>query len=196
MADTEDTKQKNPQEDTKTEKSEKKSLIGRLLPIVLIVFVVGLFAGAGFVLGRLLAGPNSTQASESGSEEDESAQRDTVEADSNSGDNSEDVWYYDFEPVVANLNDPSVSRYVSASITLQISSDLSEKNGRDLIDQQRPVLTDWLTVYLAGLGLEDIRGDKNLKSIQSQILAAFNDKLFPDSKPMIKHILFRNFAVQ
>ena len=196
MADTEDTKQKNPQEDTKTEKSEKKSLIGRLLPIVLIVFVVGLFAGAGFVLGRLLAGPNSTQASESGSEEDESAQRDTVEADSNSGDNSEDVWYYDFEPVVANLNDPSVSRYVSASITLQISSDLSEKNGRDLIDQQRPVLTDWLTVYLAGLGLEDIRGDKNLKSIQSQILEAFNDKLFPDSKPMIKHILFRNFAVQ
>ena len=196
MADTEDTKQKNPQEDTKTEKSEKKSLIGRLLPIVLIVFVVGLFAGAGFVLGRLLAGPNSTQASESGSEEDESAQTNTIEPDGNSGDNSEDVWYYDFEPVVANLNDPSVSRYVSASITLQISSDLSEKNGRDLIDQQRPVLTDWLTVYLAGLGLEDIRGDKNLKSIQSQILAAFNDKLFPDSKPMIKHILFRNFAVQ
>jgi len=196
MADTEDTKQKNPQEDTKTEKSEKKSLIGRLLPIVLIVFVVGLFAGAGFVLGRLLAGPNSTQASESSSEQDESAQRDTVEPDSNSGDNSEDVWYYDFEPVVANLNDPSVSRYVSTSITLQISSDLSEKNGRDLIDQQRPVLTDWLTVYLAGLGIEDIRGDKNLKSIQSQILEAFNDKLFPDSKPMIKHILFRNFAVQ
>ena len=196
MADTEDTKEQNPQEDTKTEKSEKKSLIGRLLPIVIIVLVMGLCAGAGVGLGRLLAGPNSTQASESSPNEDEPVQTDIIESDSNSEDNSEDVWYYDLESVVANLNEPNVTRYVSTSITLQISSDLSEKKGRDLFDQKIPILTDWLTVYLAGLSLEDIRGDKNLKKIQSQILNAFNDKLFPDSKPMIKHILFRNFAVQ
>jgi flagellar basal body-associated protein FliL len=196
MADTEEPKQENQQEENKTKKDEKKSFISRLLPIVIVVFVVGLCAGAGLGLGRLLAGPSPAQAPESGTNQDEPAQAQTAKTVSNSADSSEGVWYYDLEPVVANLNEPNVARYVSISITLQISSDLGEKNGRSRIEQKLPVLTDWLTVYLAGLSLEDIRGDKNLKSIQSQILDAFNTKLFPDSKPMIKHILFRNFAVQ
>ena len=54
----------------------------------------------------------------------------------------------------------------------------------------------WLTVYLASLHLEDIRGDNNLKRIQSQVMDAFNEKLFPDSKPKIKNVLFKEFAVQ
>lgn len=195
MADTEEPKQESQQEDNKTEKGEKKSLISRLLPILIIVFVMGFCACAGLFLGRMLGGPSSTQAAESDANQVEPTQP-TEKAESNSADSSEGVWYYDLEPVVANLNEPNVARYISISITLQISSDLSEKSGRSRIEQKLPVLTDWLTVYLAGLGLEDIRGDKNLKSVQAQILDAFNTKLFPDSKPMIKHILFRNFAVQ
>jgi flagellar basal body-associated protein FliL len=196
MADTEEPKQQNQQEDNKTEKGEKKSLISRLLPILIIVFAMGFCACGGLFLGRLLGGPSPTQASESDANQDEPAQAQTEKAESNSADSSEGVWYYDLEPVVANLNEPNVTRYISVSITLQISSDLGEKSGRSRIEQKIPVLTDWLTVYLAGLGLDDIRGDKNLKSVQAQILDAFNTKLFPDSKPMIKHILFRNFAVQ
>ena len=196
MADTQETKQEKPQEDNKSQKSEKKSLIGRFLPIVIIVLVVGLCAGAGLLLGRLLSGPSSTQASESSPKENESNQTDTAKSDNNSQDKSEDFWYYDLEPVVANLNEPNVTRYISISITLQISPEFGEKNGKPRIDQKIPVLRDWLTVYLTGLSLEDIRGDKNLKSIQSQILESFNSTLFPDSKPMIKHILFKNCAVQ
>ena len=129
----------------------------------------------------------------------ETAELDNAEAnqaDTDPEGDSKDVWYYDMEPVVANLNEPSVARYISITITLQISSNLSEKDGRNIIDEKTPILTDWITVYLAGLSLDDIRGDKNLKSIQANILEAFNEKLFPNSKPRIKHVLFRHFAVQ
>ena len=195
MADTDETKQENPKEEAKDQKSEKKSLIKRILPIVIIIVIVGLCASAGFGLGRLLA-PGPSDLPESDSEAVEPDNTEITKADNKSKDDSKKVWYYDMEPVVANLNEPSVARYISLTITLQIGSDLSEKDGRNLINEKIPILTDWLTVYLAGLGLEDIRGDKNLKSIQAQILEAFNEKLFPDSKPRIKQILFRNFAVQ
>ena len=196
MADAEETKPESPKEEAKAEKSEKKSLVGRLLPIVIIIVVVGLCAGAGFSLGRLVAGPSSPEPPGSNSEADESNNKEAIQVNNKSGDSSEETWYYDFEPVIANLNEPSVARYISISITLQMSSELSEKDGRNLFDEKMPILTDWLTVYLSGKGLDDIRGDKNLKSIQSQILTAFNDQLFPDSKPKIKHVLFRNFAIQ
>ncbi len=193
MADTDETKQENPKEDAKDQKSEKKSLIKRILPVVIIIVIAGLCSGAGFGLGKLLA-PDTSKPD--GAEATEPDNTEVIKADAVSKDGSKKVWYYDFEPVVANLNEPSVARYVSLTITLQIGSDLSEKDGRNLVDEKIPILTDWLTVYLAGLSLEDIRGDKNLKSVQAQILEAFNEKLFPDSKPRIKHILFRNFAVQ
>ncbi|MBN2183548.1 MAG: flagellar basal body-associated FliL family protein [Sedimentisphaerales bacterium] len=194
MADTDDTKKQDSKEETKAEKGEKKSLIGRMLPVVIIIVVVGISAGAGLGLGRLLAGPSEMPESEPKAVD--SAKTDDAKSDEDSEDSSGDVWYYDLEPVVANLNEPSVARYISLSITLQISSELSKKDGTALLEEYKPILTDWLTVYLAGLALDDIRGDKNLKSVQSQIREGFNDKLFPDSKPRIKHILFRNFAVQ
>jgi flagellar basal body-associated protein FliL len=100
------------------------------------------------------------------------------------------------DPVIANLNVTDVTRYVRASLTLEISSEMDEKKGTAFFDEKKPILKNWLTVYLASLGLEDIRGDMNLKRIQSQVLDAFNEKLFPDSKPKIKSILFKEFAVQ
>ena len=193
MADTDDTKKENPKEEAKAEKGEKKSFVKRILPMVIIIVIVGLFSGAGFGLGKLLAPETSKP---DGTEAAEPVDTEVIKADFNSKEDSNKVWYYDFEPVVANLNEPSVARYVSLTITLQIGSGLAEKEGRAIIVEKLPILTDWLTVYLAGLSLDDIRGDKNLKSIQAQILDAFNEKLFPDSKPRIKHILFRNFAVQ
>jgi len=192
MADTDDKKQENAKgEEANVEKDEKKSLVKRILPVMIIIFAAGLCAGAGFGLGKMLA-PDASKQNETDSEAVESDNTEVTQEDID----SEEIWYYDMEPVVAMLDEPSVARYISITLTLQISSGLSEKDGRAYIDEKIPILTDWMTVYLAGLGLDDIRGDKNLKSIQAQILEAFNEQLFPDSKPKIKHVLFRNFAVQ
>ena len=57
-------------------------------------------------------------------------------------------------------------------------------------------MTNWLTIYLASLSLGDIRGDKNLRRIQSQITDAFNEILFPDAKPQIENVLFKEFPIQ
>jgi flagellar basal body-associated protein FliL len=109
---------------------------------------------------------------------------------------SQKTWYYHLEPVVANLDVPDVTRYVRVSLTLEISPEVSEKKGVAFIDERKPILTNWLTIYLSSLSLEDIRGDRNLKRIQSQVLDTFNEKLFPNSKPQIKCVLFKEFAVQ
>lgn len=196
MADADDTKQEKEQEDSKAEKGDKKSLIGRLLPWVIMVVVAGLCAGAGFGLGRLFAGSPTPEVAESDLKPDDAAQMEAPKADDDSAKDSGEVWYYDLDPVVANLNEPSVTRYVRASLTLEMSSELDEKDGTTFLDEKKPILINWLTVYLSGLSLEDVRGDKNLRSIQSQIREAFNEELFPDTKPQIKQVLIKEFPVQ
>lgn len=194
MADTDDTKQQEEQEKqeaTKTESGDKESLVKRLLPVLIIAVVVVLFAGGGFTIGRLFAGSGTTKSSE----QDQSAQAEDLAAETSTTD-SQKGWYYHLEPVIANLDVAEVTRYVRASLTLEISSDMNESEGTAYLDEKKPILTNWLAVYLASLSLDDIRGEMNLKRIQSQILDAFNEKLFPDSKPKIKHILFKEFAVQ
>ena len=196
MADEDEIKEQEEQKDPKAEKGDKKSLISRLLPWIIIVAVAAFSAGSGFGLGRIFAGSRTPESAESDSESDESAQTDEAKADDDSLEDPDNVWYYDLEPVVANLNEPSVTRYVSASLTLQMSSKLEQNKGTELLDKNKPILINWLTVFLSGLCLEDIRGDKNLKSIQVKICEAFNDKLFPDSKPQIKQVLIKGFPVQ
>ncbi len=184
---------KGKKETTKTEENEKKSFVALFLPKIIIVVVVVFFAGVGFTLGRMFAGPstiNGPLASQNGQ---------TPGLENIAAEGSEDYsqgWYYHLDPVIANLNVADVTRYVKASLTLEVSSEIDKREGADFLDENKPILTNWLTVYLASLGIDDIRGDNNLKRIQSQVLDAFNEKLFPDSKPGIKNILFKEFAVQ
>jgi len=197
MADANDTKEqekKEKQEATKPEAADKKSLVGRLLPKIIVAVVVVGFASAGLILGRLFAGSGAPQ-TPGASEQYRSAQVEKLKA-KDSADDDQKTWYFDLEPVVANLDVADVIRYVRASLTLEVSSEVDEKKGTAYLNEKKPILTNWLTVYLASLGLDDIRGDRSLKRIQSQVLDAFNEKLFPDSKPRIKRILFKEFAVQ
>ncbi len=189
-------KQEQPeqQETKKSEAGDKKSLIGRLLPKMILAVVLLVLAGAGFTLGRLFSGSGSSQTA-GASEQDQSDQGEKLQA-KGSADGSQNSWFYHLEPVVANLDVTDVTRYVRASLTLEVSSEVDEKKGTAFLDEKKPILTNWLTVYLASLGLDDIRGDSSLKRIQAHVLDAFNEKLFPDSKPKIKHILFKEFAVQ
>jgi flagellar basal body-associated protein FliL len=199
MADADDIKEQEEQEeqkDPKAEKSEKKSLIARFLPWIILFVVVLICAGAGLSVGRLFAGSGTPEAAESDSESGASAQTEDLKADTDSAANSGKVWYYDLDPVIANLNEPTVTRYVRASLTLEMSADMDIKKGSAFIDEKKPILINWLTVYLSSLSLEDIRGDKNLRSIQSHVRDAFNEKLFPDSESQIKQVLIKEFPVQ
>lgn len=181
---------------SQAEKPDKKSFLGRFLPWIIIGGVVAAGAGAGFGLGRLLAGPRVPSANETSPQPDDADQTPDLSSDETSGKDSGKVWYYDMEPVIANLNEPGVSRYVRATFTLEISSETDQKKGTAFLDEKKPILRDMLFVYLSGLSLKDIQGDKNLKSIQSRIRELFNEKLFPDSKPQITRVLIKEFPVQ
>jgi flagellar basal body-associated protein FliL len=195
MAEEKDAEKQNGTEQEKTEeKPGKRAYSRRFLPWIMMSAVVALCAGAGFGVGRIAGGFRKPETAPQSQEQD-AAQEEDLRRDT-SGRDSDDIWYYDIQPVVANLDEPGVKRYVRATLTLAISSNMDQKKGVAFLDEKRPLLTNWLTIYLASLGIEDIRGDKNLRRVQSQILDTFNQKLFPDAKPQIQGILFREFAVQ
>ncbi len=193
MADADENKDQNKE---KAEETEKKSFIGRFLPWMIIGVVVVVCAGAGFGLGRMLGGSEVPLQNEAGSKVDAIDRTTDTSSDENSSNISEKTWYYDMDPVIANLNEPGVTRYVRASFTLEISAKAGRKKVAALLDEKKPILTDMLFVYLSGLSLKEIQGDKNLKTIQSRIRTMFNEKLFPDSKPQIKRVLIKEFPVQ
>ena len=177
--------------DAKPPEGEKKSFVAKFLPWIIMALVVVVSAGAGAGLAKLFAGTKKTEAA--AHSEQKAEEHTTLELTAAGGQKS---WYYDLEPVIANLNEPSVTRYVRITITFEMSEKIAPDKGKEFIDEKKPELTNWLNIYLASQGVEDIRGDKNLRRIQSQILNAFNEKLFPGGQPGIKQVLFKEFAVQ
>jgi len=196
MADEDVTKKQENQEqkDTTAEKPDEKKSAGGALPWIITAVVAAACAGAGLGLGRLFAGSPKPPTAEPPTRDVSAPTEELKTPDSTT--QTQRAWYYELEPVVANLNVPGVTRYVRASLTLEINAEIDKEKGTTFLEEKKPLLTNWLTIYLAGLTLEDIRGDRNLKRIQSQILDAFNERLFPDAKPQIRHILFKEFAIQ
>ena len=190
MADENATEKKDdPEQQGSDQKAPNRGYLQWIIVAVVVVFC----AGAGFGLGRLF-GESGTSETAKPSQQSEPAPGQLPDADVSQPD-SQKTWYYDFEPVVANLNEPGATRYIRVALTLQISSELDPKKGTALIEEKIPLLRNWLTIYVSSQTIEDIRGDRNLRRIQSEILDAFNEKLFPDARPQIKSILFKEFAV-
>jgi flagellar basal body-associated protein FliL len=178
-----------------------------VLPYIIVAVIVLVCAGMGVGLGLLFAGGGNSgpvsagqdmaaevvKAEEPKQEESSGHAKKTEEKKSGK---PGDVWYYDLDPVVANLNEPGATRYVRAVLTLEMSPAITPDKGDAMLAQKKPLLTNLMTIYLAGLSVDATRGDKNLKRIQAELTDTFNEKLFPDSAPLIKGILIKEFAVQ
>lgn len=194
MADIDETKEEEKQEDEKKREEINRKTSGGVLSWIIMFVVVVSCGSAGFVLGRLFAASRILKPAQH-SQANTPAQIEPLNADA-PAEKSEKGWYYDLEPIIANLNEPGVTRYVRVKLTLEISPEVDKKKGIAFFNEKNPLLTNWLAIYFASLNLENIRGDNNLKRIQSQIRDSFNEQLFPDSKPKISRVLFKEFAVQ
>jgi flagellar basal body-associated protein FliL len=198
MADENDVKQ---QKEPEKQEAGGKASIKQFLPWIILAAVVFISAGMGFGLGRVFGG---RQGNEPGVSEQPAgrltAQTEQVGAPSQgigaTADGSVGTWYYDLEPVVANLNEPGVTRYVRVALTLEISNNFDQKEGIPFLEQKNPRLKHLLTLYLANQTIDNIRGEKNLRRIQAEILDSFNQHLFPDSRPQLTRVLFKEFAIQ
>jgi flagellar FliL protein len=158
----------------------------QVVPWVLFALVVVALAGFGFLVGRMFGtrGHAQTVAAAEPAQTSEPPQ------------SAEEGPFYDLDPVIANLNEPGVTRYVRVALTLELNTAAAGKERAASLEQKKPLMTHWLTLYLANQTLEDIRGEKNLLRMQTQISDGLNQTLFPGSKPQIKRILFKEFAIQ
>jgi len=177
---------------TETPLPEKKGTMAKLMPILVVGGTVVVFAAAGFIVGRLFGTRGSAQtASAAPAPEPKPALKDI-----DLKDKKDEGWFYELEPVVANLNDPGVTRYVRITLTLEITGAWLEAEAKPILDQKKPILKNWLTLYLSNQTLEDTRGKTNLLRMQSNISDIFNQGLFPNAQPRIMNVLFKEFAIQ
>jgi len=161
--------------------------------------------GAGFTVALLTAGggtPLAPAAAEAGQPDAEAPPSPADGAAPPAGataatpaDDLEALAYKDLESITVNLDEPRLARYVHATITLGIAKEEFEEVSQH-IDANMLILRDWLTVYLTSLTLDEVRGPANLNRIRREILDAFNEKLWPNGRPRIRKVLFKDFAVK
>jgi flagellar basal body-associated protein FliL len=190
MADQENTEK--TEQDAK-EKTSKKGGVAKLLPWLVPAVALIVCAGAGFAISRFFGTRGSAQ-NVAAAEPlgipavDQMPPLNAADADA--------TWYYDLEAVVANLNEPNVTRYVRVTLTLEVGNGMAEEDGLPFLDQRGPLLKNWLTLFISNQTVENIRGERNLRQVQTQIADMFNQGLFPNSKPCIKRVLFKELSVQ
>jgi len=109
---------------------------------------------------------------------------------------NEASWYYKLDPVVANLDEPGALRYIRLAVYLEMDGSAQQDQCSRFIEAKKPVLVNWLQLYLASRSLEEVKGEKYLKIMQVQILEGFNQILFPNSKSLIKGVLFGEISIQ
>jgi flagellar basal body-associated protein FliL len=188
------------QENTETEQSpaqesELPEATGsKVMPWLVAAMAIVICAGGGFMIGRVFGTRGKAQtvsaAEQTGLPKTMGNETPTTESDSGP------TWYYDVEPVVANLNEPGVTRYVRVALTLEVSHSLDEQDGTTFFERKKPLMKHWLTLYLSNQTTENIRGEKNLRHTQAQIAETLNQALFPDTKPHIRRVLFKELSVQ
>lgn len=187
MAKEETTEQKQPQ-------SEVPASAGGLTLYTWLILGAVTLAGStgGFALSQLIGGPAPTDLEAVDETAGQENELDTMLAE----EANQMVWVEELDPVLANLDEPGVTRYVRVSISLEMSADLDEIKGREFLGTKKMLVRDWLTTYLAGLSLEDVRGSRNLTRIKKDILGQCNELLFPNGQPFVQRIFFKEFAVQ
>jgi len=165
----------------------KATLLVRL-GLMVVVLAIGLVGG--YTMGGMFHSPATAQANPPAAQEEPFTE--PLPAIDTTG---EEFEYVDFEAIVVNLDVSGLTRYIRATITLALRKKDKEAVG-DRIERKKKELRNWLTVYFSGRTLDDVRGPKNLNRICREIREAFNEQLWPKRRPLIDHVLFKEFAVQ
>ncbi|MCX5654054.1 MAG: flagellar basal body-associated FliL family protein [Planctomycetota bacterium] len=177
--------------------------------LVLAAGVVLLATGGGYGAAMLLGGgepaseeaaPAAHHASESPPKEKEKGEKSEKAENGKEGastrlEEGAEFGYYEFEPIIVNLDEPRLARYVRVSITLVIKAE-NHGAAKALLDRRKPELKNWLTTYFASCTLDGARGAASLNRLRREILDAINQQLWPNHKPFVEQVLFKEFAVQ
>ena len=182
-----------PQPATEPQTQLPKGGMAKIMPWLIPALTLLVCAGAGFAVSRMFGAGGSAQAASA-----EQAVPPETPAEPEPADESAkgETWYYDLDAVIANLNEPGVTRYVRVALTVELGNGLTEEPGRVFLDHKKPLMKHWLTLYLSNQTVDGIRGERNLRLVQSQIAEALNQGLFPNTKPKIVRVLFKELSIQ
>lgn len=191
MADPEKTEQEGPEKgpESQPKKSGGSKVVAWLVPLL----VVAACAGAGFLVGRLFGTRGSTQNLSAAEQAGQAAA--PAQAAFHTSTDAGPTWFYEMEPVIGNLNESGVVRYIRLGLTLEVGG-ISEKDGIAFFEQKKPLMRNWLMLYLSSLTPADVLGDKNGRQMQTRIADAFNQNLFAGTEGRIKQVLFRENSLQ
>ncbi len=158
-------------------------ILSKILRFALPVGILVLAAGAGYFANQMTGG--------SGTPSKAAAEEDNPPPPSD----DEEYTYYVMESIVANPNVPRLERYISVTLTLKIRKDDYDK-ASEVIEEKMPELKNSLILYLSDCSLDEIRGKKNLNRILREIQDSFNERLWPDQRPLIVEVGYERWVIQ
>lgn len=99
------------------------------------------------------------------------------------------------DPVVVNLNEDRLTRYLKIKILLVVDA-RDEKTVADLVLKKKPALRNWLIANLSDKSLPEVSGAAGLNKMRREIWHQFNGELFSDGSEKVLDIFFEEFVVQ
>jgi flagellar basal body-associated protein FliL len=160
--------------------------LGKILKLLLPVGIIVLFAAGGYFASRL-----NTPAEASA----EDGEPTTMPEKPPTGGEDPELTYFDLEPIVVNLNEPQVTRYLRALFSLGIADD-DFGTAKEVIEKKMYDLNNWLIVYLSDLSIEDVRGAKNINRVRREIQDSINDRLWPGERPLVLNVSLKEWIIQ
>ncbi len=167
----------------------KGILLRLLVPVGVVVFA----AGAGYLTLRLTGTQTSPTPAAAGQQPSTDGEESPAFAKGQGG--KDEYIYYDLQPIIVNLNEPRLARYIRATLTLVIRKEDHETAAKT-IEEKLPALRGWLILYLSDCSLEEVRGAGNLNRILRDIQDSLNDRLWPNGRPLIARVEYKEWAVQ
>jgi flagellar basal body-associated protein FliL len=123
----------------------------------------------------------------------------TADASSDATDQAESVAateFLEFGPVVANLAEGKLTRYLKVDVTLQVKAADAVGVTSLFEDGQKAVFKNWLIGYLSDKTREEVKGTANMNKLRREIQDGFNAILTDCSEYRIESVLFTEFNVQ
>jgi flagellar basal body rod protein FlgG/flagellar basal body-associated protein FliL len=103
---------------------------------------------------------------------------------------------YNIKPLVSNLKNPGARRFIRAGFVLAIHPNYDQELAQPILDGKKDKIRHFLSLYFAGLQVEQLQGRANLTKSLQEIKEGLNALMPQMSPPLIAEILYDELAIQ
>lgn len=104
--------------------------------------------------------------------------------------------YVTLDPVVTNLNDARLARYIRI-VPVIVVEESQKEEVIAAFRQMNVEVNDWMNKTLSGLTPEELRGSEGQERLRQRLQQGINEQLKSSGYPeFVKSILFDQFAIQ